>query len=362
MHTNIQRICVKAKSLKKNPNYNEWDTANIVMFIPENDKALAIHKALKELHRRHWEFITYTDKSTLIESRVEEEGGEVWDAYQYAKEGNIFFSIFPDHFAAGNKDNIPIRPVLITEFFMDTVVKGAGGRRLTSEEIAVGNKNADYIIGDFVFELKDLQQEGLEKKPHQQKIAELFLPYFPNETEINIDTSILSRSDYIRFLDIVSKPIKSHIRSASKQIKNTRTALGNPNLKGGIIFLNTGFGTFPHNDFANQVERYAKKDSSQFQAIITISIFSYTNGFDTYALYKLTPINPSKKEVLSIKTSFNKLYEEMLSNILKDHYSEPMQYAIPLKPVVFSWNGVNFIWNPPMPTLPWDDNLESSTK
>ena len=91
MKTEIQRICVKAKPTVSNPDYYDWQTASIVMLIPENNKLIALKKARSELQKRHWEFINYEDKSTLIEERVKEVGRDIWKAYLSAKKGNIFF-------------------------------------------------------------------------------------------------------------------------------------------------------------------------------------------------------------------------------------------------------------------------------
>lgn len=350
----IQRIGVKAKPLEENPDYYEWQTASICMFIPENNKELAIEKARKELLRRHWGFISYEDKATLIEERVKEIGGEVWEAYEHAKQGEIFFRVFPDHFDVGNKKNRPILPIRITEEFMDNVINNAGGSRFSAKEKVNGKKNADYLLGDFILELKDLQQEGFEKEPRQKKLAELFAPYFPGESEVTIDTSILNKGDYRRYLDIISGPIKSHIKSASKQIKETREVLGKPNLKGGIIFLNTGFGTFPHDEFANQVERHAVKDSNQFQEVICISIWSYTNGFESYVHYEFTPKKMRHTETEKIMQSFFEQFTELMTKSILN-MPENEKRSDPLKPVTFNYNGIDFNWCPPKLPLPWDE-------
>jgi hypothetical protein len=354
MGIEIQRICVKAKPAGSNPEFYEWQTASIVMFIPENDKSFAINKARTELSRRQWEFIEYEDKSTLIEERVRESGGEVWDAYQYAEEGNIFFRVFPDHFGAGKTGIKPICPGRITEHFMDSVIEEAGGRRLRENEKKPGFRNADYIVGDFIFELKDTQEEGLEKLVHQRKLAELFQPYYHGKSEISIDPSVLSKPDYLKYLDVISKPIKTQIKSASKQIKETRILLRNSNLKGGIIFINTGFGSFPHDEFAKQVERFASKDSRQFDAMVTISTWFYSNGFDSYMFHKFSPKDAIYPEVERIRQSFEILMEQMMTDLVKGNLPESTEFSDPIGPVTFSQKGIDFNWKPPSIPSPYD--------
>ena len=113
----IQRICVNAKPARAHPEYYEWQTASVCMFIAETDKARALEKARSELSRRHWEFLTYGNKSTLIEERVREVGGEVWEAFEHARRGRIFFKVFPDCFGAGNKIFHPILPPVLPNCF-----------------------------------------------------------------------------------------------------------------------------------------------------------------------------------------------------------------------------------------------------
>lgn len=351
---NIQRICVRAKPKSTHPDYFEWQTASICMFIPENDKSLAVQRAREELAGRQWDFISYESKATLIEDRVRQAGGEVWEAFRSAQKGQLLFKVFPDCFLSGDKNDKPVLPARITEKFMDYVVVDAGGRRFSEEEKRTGIKNADYLIGGFVFELKDLQEEGLKKGEHQKKIVEIFSHYFPNKSEISIDPSILSKSDYLKYLDIIGAPIKTHIRSASKQIKDTKLLLGRPDLLGGIILLNTGFGSFPHEIFAEQVERYARKDSKQLYAVVSISVWTHTNGFDSYVFYKFSPPESEQKEVIALQEAFSKRFLQMMTDVIQGKIEKTMEMASPASPVVFEHNGIDFAWIPPRIPLPWE--------
>ncbi len=353
-NVDIQRICVKAKPAREHPEYYDWQTASICMFIPENDRLLALEKAREELARRHWEFLAYEDKSTLIEAKARAMGGEVWEAYLQARSGQVFFRVFPSHFGAGDKDLRPILPARITEGFLDRVIDDAGGQRLREEEKRPGVRNADYLIGRFIFELKDLQEEGLEKGEHQTRLAALFRGYFPGQQEVAVDPSVLSKPDYLKYLDIIGKPIKTHIRSASKQIKATRKLLGRDDLLGGIILLNTGFGSFPHEAFAAQVDRYAAKDSSQFSAIVSISVWSYTNGFDTYVFNEFSPKEPQAAEVMAIRRAFHKRFEQTMTDSITGSLPRATEEAVPPKPVAFKNDGIDFAWIPPRILLPWE--------
>lgn len=352
-NVDIQRICVRAKPAVNHPDYFDWQTASICMFVPENDKSLAVRKARQELTKRHWEFLGHEDRSTLIEGRVKAVGGEVWEAFVEARRGHLFFRVFPDHFGAGDRKFRPILPARITETFMDRVIEDAGGRRLREEEKQTGVRNADYRLGDFVFELKDLQEEGLQKGTHQGQLADLFRPYFPGQGGVVLDPSVLSKPDYLRYLDIIGKPIKTHVKSASKQIKHTRKLLKRKELRGGIILLNTGFGSFPHQAFASQVQRYATKDSSQFGAIVSISVWAHTNGFDTYVFCEFSPKDPEQREVVAVRDAFHQHFEQLMTDTITGAVPEWADLATPIRPIAFEDSGIDFAWIPPRIALPW---------
>jgi hypothetical protein len=257
----IQRVMARAVPRSSNPKYYEWETASICILIPEDDRETGLIKARMELEKRHWTLIKIERHDRLIEKLVREHGGEILAAYEQAQRGKIVFKIFPDGLHGEGKSRQMMVPARITEQFIDKVVAQAGGKRIDTSSLAFGERSADYLLGRYAFELKDLQEEAMEKGPHQRRLAELFRPYARGETQVSIDPSILSKGDFQKYLDILGRPIQGHVRSAAGQIKATRERMGRRDMLGGLILLNTGFGTYPHDQFAAQVERFARRVS-----------------------------------------------------------------------------------------------------
>ena len=82
--------------------------------------------------------------------------------------------------------------------FIDKVIFDAGGRRpYESEKNQNEELNADYILGSFVFELKSLMEEGLEKESRRQKISNLFNNYYSDNESIIINPEILTQEDIL---------------------------------------------------------------------------------------------------------------------------------------------------------------------
>lgn len=356
MARKVQRFCIQGKPTKGNSEFFEWETATICMFVPDDDKELALQRARDELIRRKWEILKFETKSTLIEERVREEGGEVWEVYQETlSTGKIAFMVFSNHFRTGRKRERLLIPARVTEQFIDKVVSEAGGRRLNPAEIGIAQRNADYLLGEYIFELKELQEEGLEKETHQKKLSELFSPYFLGQPEAVIEPSILSPEDLLIYLNIVGTPIHNHVRSASKQIKSTRLLLKKESLKGGIIFVNSGFSSYPHDLFGEQVERYARKDSKQLDVVIAVTTWVETNGFDYEIFCQIWPDNSVVPEVIQFKKAFDKHFESMMTDLVRGLLPDEIQRADPRKPVAFSHKGIDFRWEPPRIPLPWEE-------
>jgi hypothetical protein len=353
----IQRIIVKAKPSKTNKDFEEWETASICVFIAEKDEDVAVEKAVAEIRSRQWEVIRFELKSSLIKDRVREVGGDVWAAYQVAEQKGLYFGVFPDHFGAGRNGIPTIRPPRISEKFIDAVVSDVGGQRLDEDGT---NKTADYLIEDWLFELKDLQEEGLEHKNRQTKIVNLFEPYFPSGSRISIFPEILTHKDQLKYFDIIGSPIKPQVKKASAQIKNTKTTLKLDHAKGGLIYLNTGYGSLPHKLFEHCVERYARKDSNQFKAIVCISTWALSNGFESMMYYAFYPPNPKIEVVEKLRVAFAKRFEVAMTSLITGNLPPSQEMANPLKPIVFNAEGFDLYWEPPVLPKSWIKEKETS--
>ena len=175
MSKRVQRFVVKAHPTDTHPRYYRWQTGTLCLFVGEDDKALAVRKAKNEIAKKNWVAIRFTDKATLIEERVRQVGGRVWEAYLQSQRGEIFFLDSVDQPTSGKQKLPPPLAPRVTETFIDRVIAKAGGHRLTKQEANYEkSRNADYLIDDYVFELKTLDEEGLEKENRQRKLANLF--------------------------------------------------------------------------------------------------------------------------------------------------------------------------------------------
>jgi hypothetical protein len=356
MKTRICRVCVGAKPARTNREYEQFETADIIIFVKADGEEEALAKARAHLKKERWELLQVQHSDRLIDSAVRAEGGDFLALYKEAEAKGLATRIFPKNFAPGKKSGIPaIRPPRVTEEFIDQVVADVGGERLPTND---KDRIVDYRIGDYVFDLKDLQEEGLLKPERQEKLADLFAPYAVPGYPLQIDPEILTEDERRKFFDIISGPIQTQVKSTAKQIKSTREVLGNPNLKGGIIFLNSGYGSFPPEEFGPLVERYVRKDTKQIEAIFCVSTWAVTNGFSSNIFFRAYHFEPPAAEVDALKEAFGKRFEEAMTKLILGELPKAQQMADPLAPVTFAVNGLDFSWLPPEMPADWRKSPE----
>lgn len=352
MATIISRVRVHAKPTKLHRKFDEFETADVVAFVQADGREAALNLARKILVGQRWEILEVTLCDQLIEDAVRDQGGEVWKLYQQAMMDGSALKVFPKNFAPGDNGIPAIRAPRVTEAFMDTVVKDVGGQRLETDD---QHRMADYRINEWLFELKDLQEEGLLKSERQQRLAGLFSPYARPGQILRIDPEILGDADRRRYFDILSSPIQGQVKSASKQIRSTKRLLNDDSLRGGVIYLNTGYGTFPPEEFGPLVERFVKKDTSQIEAIFCVSTWSVTNGFDTNVSFLAYLGEDEKKVVQELRNAFSTRFEETMTLLVTGRLAPNSESVAPLTPLRFTANGLDFSWLPPTISLPWKE-------
>lgn len=343
MLSGVQRIILKAKPAKNNLQYNEWETASIIFFIDEPNKKLALDIVKNKLNEMKWEILYYELKDTLIEERVQEAENIIKNAFAAAKLNKIHYDIIHDNFGPGKKKTNYICPPKIDEEFIEKVIAEAGGRRLTENEKAKSEElNADFIIGDFIFELKDLMEEGLEKIERRKKLSNLFSKYYTNSEPIFIDPNILTPEDQRIYVSTISSPLEKRIKKAYKQVKATKDRLSLSS-RVGLIYLNSGYLSLLHETFTSEVNRYITKNNLFFDEIITLSISAQTNGFDLYVEFFSDPPKQTFTETKTIIDSWNKNAQDIMTKLVR---GEINYSSNPQKPIAFSNSGIDFFWLP----------------
>ncbi len=339
MENNVHRFLLRAHPTENHPKYYSWNIADICIFVCDSDKAAALKKALDKLDEEKWVIISEIHKSTLIEDQIKQAGGEVLDAYNLAKRGQVVLMVFTDNWI-GFKNSPPVLVPRITEKFMDGVIQEAGGNRLEYDLIE-GNKarNADYILGDYIFELKILEEERLFKESTRDKVADFF--YDSSLHHIEISPKNLSQKELNYYLNLFRNPIQNAVKSASKQIKSTKDILKKDHLKGGLIFVNNGTTSITPEIFEESIIRSITNDTSQIDLYISICNWLTTDGFNSHYLYAINPKTKNETQKL-IAEAFDHKMSIFMNEWGRGGFSQDIEMLEPLKNISFKKYGVVF--------------------
>ncbi len=346
----VQRLVARIKPHHDHPQYFEWQTGVACLFIGENDRAKAQTIADREIHRRGWERIEFVDRAVLIEERVRAEGGVVLDAYLKAQAGETFYVEEVDEIAFSMKVSPQAITVpRLTESFMDRVVSAAGGRRLDIDDGGPNRpKTADYRVGDLVLELKDLQNEGLDVRTRQEKLAALFMSKCGQDGSSPVDPTILSADERRQYFDIVGTPVRKRLTEAGRQVRSTLERLAEPTLRGGAILLNTGYGTLSPDELADIALQYTSR-STTLSVVVCISTYTLTNGLDTVANFAFHPPSGGDRGVEALREAFWREINDAMGAWARGGFRAVTETAPPLRPIVFESAGGVFSVEAPKP-------------
>ncbi|WP_286971858.1 hypothetical protein [Flavobacterium sp. UBA4854] len=343
MSNRVQRFLLKAVPLDNHVKYFSWQIATLCILIGDEDENSALQKAINFIRSEKWTPISKIHKSTLIENLIYNQDQSVIEEYEKVISGKDSFLVFTDNWR-GFKNSPPLLFPKITEDLIDNVFEQAGGKRLVYKE---ENKirNADYVIDNYIFELKLIEEERLLKESVQNKLANFYNS--KNSNFIEITTEDFDKLNYSIFTNIFRSPIQEAIKSASEQIKSTKNnILHSQKHKGGIILINNGTSSFTPQIFNECVYKSLNNNTSNIEASIIINIWSRTDGFETSFEYLIEPKNPNEVEK-KIQQSFVKVINDFLSTWGHNSFIKPNEVTTPLKPINFEKNNVTFIKKQP---------------
>ena len=243
----------------------------------------------------------------------------------------------------------------ITESFIDAVVTKIGGRRLSESEIeACAGQNADYLFSDAVAELKIFEEDGLEKKARQEKIAKALSARFilPPEVDLNLKTIDPEARPIVK--ELLREPIAKAVRKAAAQIKNTKRGLNLPLFSGILIAVNNGYSSLQADEFENLVLTCMRRDTSQVDFALCVTLSHHAGSFDYYTFCRVQGhtthaglVVPHESSFIStVGELFNQRMTEMMQQAMTEQFSVE-QHLPPVASIHFEGAGVSFVRQAP---------------
>lgn len=181
-------------------------------------------------------------------------------------------------------DQFYIRP--ITEADLTEIVTNCGGVRAHPDADSRTDIGADYLLGDAVIELKALDDDGLQKKERQLKLASLFLENGFDAPVVVLDRKNLPETAQRNYDRIVEGPIKGAVTSARKQLKQTRKE--RPEAKRSVLWvINNSYTMLDHDELVRLVTHRVRNDTSSIDGIIVGGCYFHSDGFEHFFIWPL---------------------------------------------------------------------------
>ena len=230
---------------------------------------------------------------------------------------------------------------LLTEKDFDEIIINAGGKRYTDDP-KIQVKNCDYIFDDTVIELKIIEEEPIDKKVKQEKLAKLF-----SQTS-KAKTIVLEPSEDLQYeyYKILVSPIQKALRGASKQLKYSANEV-NANTKIAII-MNNGLTMTSYKEFKELAIQRAKNNTSGIDILIVCGIYYFSDKFDMNVMAYCDDIliRGSSNDIIieKIRSSWNIQVEKYMTKQLSDLNIK--REKEPIQDLFFEYEGIRYVKPP----------------
>ena len=227
----------------------------------------------------------------------------------------------------------------IAESDFDSVVEAAGGTRIPE----IGS--ADYLLDEAVIELKFVEEEGFDKENRRKKVAELFRKRQPTLPVVVIDPEMLDGDATREYYNIVSGPIKTHVKKAASQLDATRLRI-NTELVRVLVIVNVGYTALSEKEFKYICVKCVHNDTSKIDWIVCGGIYFYSDKFDFYVIAPLEGVAVDVTKPFPSLALLQSTWGKMLNTFLAPPHmlmASSDEGKMPVMDLVFDLDGIRYV-------------------
>jgi hypothetical protein len=231
-----------------------------------------------------------------------------------------------------------IRIKQIVESDIDLVIRGTGGIRIERED------SADYQINEAIIELKLISEEGFEKETRQRKLADLFKANQLGKPVVVIDPKLLDHAGRREYYNIVSGPMKTHIKKADKQLEKTASRM-KPEATRVLWIINTGYTALAEDEFKDVCIKCARIDTNNIDFLIAGGIYYHSDGFDQWILTRFDEFVFNVSRPFASRDLILQKWVEFLNEAMAEHIRfGPLETGkMPVLDLAFELDNIRFV-------------------
>ena len=233
----------------------------------------------------------------------------------------------------------------LTEAVINGIVEAAGGRRAHPDHDRRSDRNADYIIGRSIVELKILEDEGLSKKERQRRLADLFVTLDPDRPVIVVDREYLDEAGRRAYDRAFENTFKSAVASAKKQLRQSRTEHEDAD-RSILMIVNNANTALDHDEIVALVGRRARNDTREIDGVVVAGCYQHGDGFESGFLWPMTyvPIAVDRpfREYEKLREAFNSYATRVMTAAINE-LPEPEMTKGAVLDTFFDLDGKRFV-------------------
>jgi hypothetical protein len=115
--------------------------------------------------------------------------------------------------------------------------------------------------------------------------------------------------------------------------------------EGGLILLNSGYGSLPHDVFEHIAANEAAK-SRYIELVVCITTRAHTNGFDSYMNWEISPKKPRTDVMKRIFDAYRESVDAVMNDWARGGFLPSAEHQPFAEPVSFQYGGKLFVWDP----------------
>ncbi len=243
----------------------------------------------------------------------------------------------------------------LTESFVDAIACDLGWQRyLDTHAPSEGRLNADYLGNNAIIELKIIEEEGLDKESRQATLAKLFSKAHPNRSQIDLTFENVPASIRREVQRVVSTPIQSAVKKASRQIAHSAEDLGRQSDTGVLLIVNNGYSYLNADNFEQLVVQRCRNDSNHINYAFCVTVDYHQGDFDAYIFltarcHAIRDEGPWDAEK-ALADKFQKHFNDAMTKVMRDQMN-PEFWQKNLPPVTdirFERDGVQYVREAPV--------------
>lgn len=169
-----------------------------------------------------------------------------------------------------------------------------------------------------MIELKILEDEGLEKRERQRRLADLFVALDPGRPVVVLDRGLLDAAGQRLYDRALEGPIRKAVGKARRQLKSSRAVHADAD-RSVLLIVNNGNTALDQDEIKRLAQRRAGSDTAEIDGVVVAGCYQHGDGFESVFLWPIeyVPIHADRpfREFDALRDAFHAHAEREMTDL-----------------------------------------------